>query len=181
MRTLSTMLDFEAGRNPELAQLVERAATLTDEEIAQAPGLAWIGKALTERRQKARGDLLRSEIEPLIEITFAEETPGNARRWPLESTFMRFGRSELMIDTATLLWFPEAGGVWCDSTFSPSIDPRLTACVSEGQMMRAQYLELRRQDKLRACPIDAPVLSMNPTAVSERDVTLARYGVRIQR
>jgi len=181
-RDLKSMLAYEAKRRPAVAELVERAEHLTDEDLATvAVPMPWYRKALRlvrdQRRKEATiqgGDFARF----MVEMPPSPAPMGETRQWTHDATFIKTDGWMFEITPGFLIWLPEGGGVWIGTVFSKSIDSRLVAqTTTQGRMTHNEYRDMRAQKAIIDCPISAPVIDLTrSTAAVHR---LSDLGVRI--
>lgn len=132
-RSLTDLIRYEAKRRPEIAALVARAATLSDAEIAAAEvPLPWFRKALAQLRDEAaRAAVFRrvaATIEQHVVAGTVPDPEGTLRRWQGGRTFLALDRGGgVEVDDGALLWLPDGGGVWIDTIFARTPDPRIAA------------------------------------------------------
>lgn len=163
MRDPIALLKSEAKRKPALAALLNRAETLSDDEIEQAPYLKWIKGALKTVREKARAQArittTESSIEKFLTLTLKADSEGEAFIWAATDRFVRFGKSELLIPRDALLWKSE-GFLWYEYSRSSNLNALHTNAVSIGKMMRTQYLIKCREKTNSNIRISVPKFSM---------------------
>lgn len=160
MRRPIDLLKYEARICPQVAELLDRIAYVTDEEIDSIKvRLPWVRKALKQVRDQKSKEFKSQEafdnVEKYIKIIYTPDPPGNTVRWVREETYLTFrgrhGDSQLLIPEGRLLWFPDSGGVWYDTVFSMVPDPRIAAfSIPVARQTKTQYTamfheELQRQ------------------------------------
>jgi hypothetical protein len=187
-----TMLESEARRRPEIAALLARCETLTDEDIdnAQVP-LKWYRDALREARQRKTTQLAYEAIEKLAKLqTVSEVTTSENEKlgvW-IEYTgdnFWAKGRRgfEIEIKAGDWLFFPEDGsGAWLNQTFLDRPAAQLKQSRKVGEGTRYEYL-CAYQNNLLSLPVSGATV-VDGVAAEPAQVGGFRYasvpnGVRI--
>lgn len=161
MRTLINLLQYEATRKPKVADLVARAADLTDEEIATADvPLPWFRKALVELRQKMKDEaffasISFADIEPYVTDGYVEDGLGDIRRWQGGDQWVNLPRdNQLLVKEGMLMWFPVSGGVWIDSVFVANPAGFLvTNSIFVARCGKTQYAHARQEQLLNQNPM----------------------------
>jgi hypothetical protein len=134
-------LEYEAKVKPAIAELVAKVDSMTDEEIdaADTP-LPWFKTALKmlkyENIRKAQG------VEMLgVTMGHTPDSMGQAAMWTGGDIFIQASsKMAVELKTNTLVWFPETGGVWIESTFCRTVDHRLADLPITGVMTKSQYM-----------------------------------------
>ena len=152
-RNLLDMLDYEADRQPVLADLIARIDLLGEAEIKTAPvKLPWIRKALLLLKQERAQTALGASLEPWITHGHTPDPMGEMRRWEGADSFVRVGETSLEVRCGQLLWFDQTG-VWIDTIHTTCIDPLIARnTVSCGQVCRSDYLMAVRTRTKQLCP-----------------------------
>ena len=125
--------------------MVDRAASLTDEEIDEAKvPLPWFRQALRMLRRELGGDLtelrVRSQIEKHVVDGINPDPMGEMREFVGGTRFVQLRQGELEVDTGFLFWLSDEGGAWLDTIFVRQVDPALmTGSRSLGRMPRTAY------------------------------------------
>lgn len=154
MRNLKSLIAYEAKRRPEVAALVERAATLTDEEIENAKvPLPWYRKALRELRADAeRLEVLSPEMlealhnnDNYTDIASDNETMGQVFRYMGENFFQQSGGWQVEITHGELFYFHPSGVAWFGETRVARPPAALNNSQHVGDMTRGDYIEFRMQ------------------------------------
>jgi hypothetical protein len=117
------MLLSEAKKRPEIAELVGRAGTLTDAEIAAAKvPLPWFRIALRRLRDQHGADQLWQLIERFVVDSVAPDPPGWLHIWQGGAVFLPLGRETAMdVRDGEPLFLPDTGGFWLATAFSPNV------------------------------------------------------------
>jgi hypothetical protein len=144
-RNLDDLLEYEARRHPELANVIANLGNMTEADIkAVRLPLPWIRKTLLARKRNQERDLLAGSLDQWVIDGHTPDPMGEMRRWEASNTFIRVGRSQLEIQYGHLIWL-EANTVWIDSIRSQVIDPLLLRhTISCGHVRRSAYLEAVR-------------------------------------
>jgi hypothetical protein len=135
-------LEYEAKIKPEIAALVARVDDMTDEEIdaAQTP-LPWFKIALKRLRDTRRYEKMRGEILDGMQDGFSPDPMGYAAEWNGGEVFVKTSANMLIeVTDRTLLWFPDAGGMWVESTYCSTVDARMASLKSIGRMTKSEYM-----------------------------------------
>ena len=152
-RNLLDMLDYEAARQPVLADLIARIDLLGEAEIKTAPvKLPWMRKALLLLKQERAQTALGASLEPWIIDGHTPDPMGEMRRWEGADAFVRVGETSLEVRCGQLLWFDQTG-VWLDTIHTTHTDPLIARnTVSCGQVRRSDYLLAVRGRTKQLCP-----------------------------
>lgn len=152
------LLLSEARRRPDIAALCDRAAALTDEEIATViVPLPWFRQALRKLRDRKALEEAQRVIMDHPEAIVHGQVPdpwGDMRRWSAPSRFLQVERGNAIeIVPGRLLWVPDTGGVWIGTVFSRIVDPAIEyGSFSIGRVTKSNF---SRADQER-------ILSQNP-------------------
>lgn len=125
---LIDLIRYEGRKRPEIGAMLARAADLSDEEIAAAKvPLPWFRNGLKEARRIGQQDRLRASVTEWAEFGVSPEQTGLLAYWNGADCEVRTDRDVVItVTTGEPLFFPTAGGVWIDTLYSKTIDPRLT-------------------------------------------------------
>lgn len=189
-RDIVTLLHSEAKRRSKVAELLDRAPTLTDEEIASADvPLPWYRKALTLVRDRAKAAViaqsLDTDVSGLVRHGHNPDPTGEIREYLGESIWVRSGSSEIEVPYGKWCFFLHAGGIWVDTALC-SNDARLyhgSRLVEVATKLR--YHEARQEHLLRYHS-DAPVIASEAAQATRPGQgmpppLLAGMGVRFSR
>lgn len=178
MRTHSVLelIHYEASRSPEIAALVERAPKMTDEEIdALDVPVLWYKEGLKAVRSKARV----ADMALIMEVTlrnhkeFVPDVEGAIAVWTGDDFYLQTERgSHILVHYGRLLFFPDTGGVWFETTFSR--DPKALAAQRTHRGTKSSYTTEYKERLLKTCG------NVPQTVVAdsnERPLTTA-HGVR---
>ena len=121
------MLRQEARRFPIIAELLERVAYLTDEEINTAVvPLPWYRVALRQLRDreefKVRYESMKDNMEQGSGAFRHGRNPSiNGRQglFAQQDRWVMMFQTELLLREGTLVFFPNTGGIWVESAFGP--------------------------------------------------------------
>jgi hypothetical protein len=126
-RSYEKMIYAEAKRFPKVAELLARAAELTDEEIATADvPLPWYRMALTRIRNEERGKAKMGEMKSEMESGSSYFRHGSAP--PIKGyqavycgpdQYVMMLVTEMLLRSGTLVFFPLHGGMWIESSAGP--------------------------------------------------------------
>ena len=146
-RDILSLLYTEAKRRPAIAEMMQQVHGMSDDEIAalKVP-LPWYRKALKLVRDlkvdsETRTTLTASIIKQTHLVYLNDSGYGATRRWDHGDEFIEVSKSGTAIElkTGQFVWFPESGGVWIDTIFSPKIDPKLAHCTFVERNKRSDY------------------------------------------
>lgn len=160
------MLAYEASRKPVVAALVERAMEVTDEELAQAPVLPWIRKAVKElgaeqRRQRVVAQTSES-MTPFIRYGEVGDPPGVIYVWNGDHEWITTNNrgSAIQIKYGDWVWYPDTGGVWIDTVFVPNPQASFHQRVNVLRpATKLDYINSRKEHILKYNG-DAPVIDL---------------------
>ncbi len=186
-----TLLKKEALRFPIVADLVDRAAYLTDEEIetAQVP-LPWYRSALKQLRSMEQFAAKTQEMKSNMDtgtffrhgkspsIIGVQATFGGNEMWVKTFT------SDLLLHHGTPVFFPKTGGMWVESAFcrNANVQQVEAQCRNFVETNLDSYKAAFNERQLALHP-DAPMV-FNPDATPTRGTSsasmrLAALGVTI--
>jgi hypothetical protein len=157
MRDPIVLLNYEAGRRPELAQLMAEIDRLTVAEIeaAQVP-LPWMRSALLTLKQQRQYHAWAATADEWAQDGTTTDPVGTVRRWIGSDAYVRVGRTELLIKYGELIW-ADRSGIWIDTIHTTHVDPKIkTNTVPQGKMTRSAY-NLAIRNKARGGQEPAPV------------------------
>jgi len=144
-----TMLNYEAKRRPEIAQLVAQVDCLSEDDIQRAPvKLPWVRQALLALKHQHATAIREAEIDRVLETaSVCSQLPdpvGAMHRWQGPPCFIKIGRTQLEVQDGQLVWF-DGNGVWLDTIYTTVIDPVLHQyTVLCGQVTRSAYIRAVR-------------------------------------
>lgn len=161
-RDIFSLIEYEAERDDALAELVQRAAQMTDAEIDSSPvKLPWMRKALRAIRERDGSYALEAAILRHVAVEYTADPWGEIRQWQAGSTFVRIGSangritsSQLEIKCGELVWF-DASGVWIDTIYSKHVDPALYQnTMSVRRATKTEYMRAVRERLVHNAPSD---------------------------
>lgn len=126
---------YEAKVKPHVKELVDRVDDMTDAEIdaANTP-LPWFKIALKDLR-----DSRKVVEEP--EIPVDPNPMGMLVEWTSPEDFIKTtARLEVEVKPGMLFWRPDTGGVWFESVFSKTVDPKLYSQRPVARIAKSEYL-----------------------------------------
>lgn len=154
-----------------------RAEHLTDEELATAKvPLSWFRDALRELREELKTKTMATTIHDYITVGEVPDPLGVTYQWMGDETYVKVGRTSLLLKYADMVWFDDAGACWLDTIYCPNPDPVLSQCRRVDSMTKKQYQEALRERRVRYCPADVQTINLGQPASP-----LAALGVRITR
>lgn len=187
------MLRAEARRFPKVAELLERVAYLSDEEIdyADVP-LPWYRHALRSLREKERFlasiTAMRSEMEGGSSFFRHGVNPsikGKQGIYAYADRWIKMINSEMLLRSGTLVFFPNTGGVWVESAFGPKADvASLLPCCQQMQETNLDAYKAAFNQRMLGLVPDAPMtIDLGASSVSiggpSHLTSLAALGVRL--
>lgn len=150
-RDIVALLAGEARRRPIVADLLARAATLTDAEIEHADvPMKWYRQALWEARRRSQSVQASADIAKLAAATPAmsnNDGVNTKRGLTLEYTGESFSTKTqtgalFEIKFGDWLFFPEDGsGAWLNQTFFPRPPMQLRNSRRVGEHTRKEYID----------------------------------------
>lgn len=156
MRDSLVLLKYECTRRPDLAALAANVEHLSDDEI-KAAGVAapWMRDALLRLKAKRLYDCWAATVDLWAQVGQVGDPPGVTRRWQGGETYVRVGRTELLMRFGQLIWL-DRNGIWIDTIHTTHIDPKLHAhTVFHGRMTRSEYNDaVREQARTLRTPTD---------------------------
>lgn len=182
MRTLISMLEYEATRRPEVASLMSRAVELSDEEIdAAVLPLKWYRDALRLYRSQLRSHEIANGDNVII-----GEVPdplGVMREWIAGETFVALNKGALLVRYGDYIWIPDSGGMWIDSIFAKRVPDSVetNTRVISAAVSRSHYKERVRARAADNCPADAPTMDLSPSSQGSASPLASIPGVRFFR
>ena len=159
-QSLPILLQSEAKRKPELAALIERAHSLTDDEIDAAPGLPWVRKALRELRGHVEDPNQTARILACVKTSWNPDGEGTLAAWQTDGWVMVERDNQLLMTPGELVWFPDSGGCWIGSVFTRMVTSSFLANTRQiGRTTKSGYSVARRDRIINKNPelkIDLP-------------------------
>ena len=156
-RDIVSLILSEAKRRPAIAELVARAHEMTDDEIATVKvPLPWYRKALKKLRdQKENAEFELYVLENSTEI-ITPDGGGAIYRYTGMTDFIAVDRDgQIEVKTGMLIWFPKSGGVWIDTLFSETIDPKLGQSIHVSNSTKTEYTHARYEHRQQNAPTEA--------------------------
>jgi hypothetical protein len=176
------LLLAEAKRKPAIKALVDKIHELTDEDIANAQvPLPWYRQALKGLKQQSSLKDFARDVDKHIIHGSVPNPDGEVFQWIGGEDFLPSGPfgSLLQITHGKLLWLPTSGGVWFETSFSPSVHPSIrmnSRKVCDAN--KTEYMEMYKRVTSRNAPPDTPVIEISRSTPQS---PLAALGVRIYR
>lgn len=140
------MLAYEATVKPEVADAISKIDTLSHEDIERLTmPLPWYLVAL--HRMKREQEALEQEAMILrnIKDQVNPDPIGWMAEWNHEECYYPVTKAmSIQIKPGTLVFFPEDGGVWIETTFVKHFDDRMAALPPITQMAKTRYSETYR-------------------------------------
>lgn len=178
---------YEAKRRPGISELVEKAAFLTDDEIATASvPMPWYRVALKKLREQHRqnaqddfDDVRLLDLLPLIKDGTNPDPMGMMLEWVGGDEWVDIGHGNfLMVATGKLLWTPASGGLWIDTVYVPYVPSIVHQNVRQLRMVSKSDYTLAVKDLLAGRVFSGAVIAVDSQA-SEAVGRLSGLGVRI--
>jgi hypothetical protein len=140
------MLKYEATIKKDVQRAIEQIDTLSHEDIDRLTmPLPWYLVALhrmkTEREALDQTAMILSNTKDLIN----PDPMGWMAEWHHDNTYIQVTTAmSIEIKTGTLVFFPEEGGVWIETTFVKQFDNRMAQLTPIAQMAKTRYSETYR-------------------------------------
>lgn len=174
--SLLELIRYEASRSPLIADLVEKAPQMTDEEIdALDVPLFWYKDGLKAIRSQS----LMSNMAMVMEVIlrnheeFVPDAAGDIAVWAGDDIYLETERgTSILLQYGRLLFFPDTGGVWFETTFSR--DPKALQARRTHRGTKSSYTK-EYKDRLLSTSGNAPMTVVRDS--KERPLT-TQYGVR---
>ena len=143
---ITAMLAYEAKVKPEVARAIAQLDTLSHEDIDRlAMPLPWYLVALHRMKDKKDEAERQARILDTVVDSVTPDPLGWMAEWNGPDTYMQVtGAMSIEIRTGTLVWFPESGGVWIETTFCQRIDPRMAGLPPMQLVAKTRYSEIYR-------------------------------------
>ena len=140
------MLAYEAKVKPAIAKLMDEIDTLSQLDIENAVvPLPWYRTALLRlKAQREQQKQLRDIDENIIWGTVPDPIGWMALYDGDQQYFKITNQFSLEVKYDTLVWFPDTGGVWIETTFCKEIDIRMANLPPVERVTKTQYSEIYR-------------------------------------
>ncbi len=146
-QSLPVLLQSEAKRKPELAALIARVDSLTDEEIATAPGLPWVRKALAEMRGAVEDVAMTARILARVTTSWVEDGQGVLAQIQSEGWIKVERDNQILVNCGELVWLPDTGGCWIGSIFTQRVTPELLARTRQVRRCTKSEYSVAQRDR----------------------------------
>lgn len=145
-QSLKGLIEYEAKRRPEIKELLDRVETLTDDEIENAAvPLPWFKQALRQVRAVKQKELMDAYILANTVSDVVPDPLGSIAEYKGPDTYVQATSGmSIELKTGTLVWFPEDGGVWIETTFCRVIAPCLVTASPVKKAHKTEYSALYR-------------------------------------
>lgn len=162
------MLQKEAKRFPKVAELIERAPWLTDEEIAAADvPLPWYRNALKQLRDMESYRMKVEQYESAEASSFFKHgvtatVEGFSGLYVGNDAWVKTFECEMLLRSNTLIFFPTKGGMYVDCSFLKGKDQQLREIAQSCRdLTKTDLLSYKRaaNQRLVGYHPDAPVLN----------------------
>lgn len=143
IRDTSVLLDYEAKRNPILANFIKNIETVSLDEIKAAQLMPWMRQALLGMKKQASTAIAAEELLSRLKIIDGKmpDPVGEMRRWVADNMYVGLTRGHLEMRCGDLIWLDGKGGAWIDTIHVPVIDPKLMVnSTSCGAVSRLAYM-----------------------------------------
>lgn len=140
------MLEYEAKVKPEVANAINKIDTLSHEDIDRLTmPLPWYLVALHRMKHQKEKEAQEAMILANIKDSVNPDPTGWMAEWNQGDCYYPVTQAmSIQIFPGTLVWFPESGGVWIETTFVKQFDDRMAALPPITQMTKTQYTEAYR-------------------------------------
>lgn len=144
-RDIVKMLESEARRKPQVAELLTRARAgdLSDADIAAAiVPLPWYRKALIEARDRVAAQAMFDDVIPETLEDGANTTRGTTVIFTGPTCWLKPVRGlQTEVRTGDMLFFPQDGGAWLNQTFFSGSQPELQSVRVIAEQSRKEYVD----------------------------------------
>ena len=143
------MLDYEAKRRPEIADVIDRLGEMTDDEIkAVKVPLPWVTKALLAKCEEIR--LAKMVIKS--NNGFVDDPIGIVKCWPFMEQWVPLNAAggQLLVKENDLVFFVN-NGCWLGTIWCQVVPTILANCRPVREASKSQYSEILRE-KLMGTP-----------------------------
>jgi hypothetical protein len=141
------MLKYEATIKKDVQRAIDQIDTLSHEDIDRLTmPLPWYLVALhrmkTEREALDQTAMILSNTKDLIN----PDPIGWMAEWHHDNTYIQVTTAmSIEIKTGTLVFFPEEGGVWIETTYCKQIDPRMANLPPIKLVAKTEYSKIYRE------------------------------------
>jgi hypothetical protein len=157
MRDIKAMIDYQAKRNPVLCSMLDNIDDYTKEEIEAERFPKWIRLHLFRMKDDTafRARLEDSGVFDRIVQTTVPDTNGLVYQWTGADFWVKISgnRGDVFMRSGDLVFYPETGGMWINTLYSSTIDPRLRTAQRIGKRSKSEYgrdFQDMLQDRYRA-------------------------------
>lgn len=140
------MLKYEATVKKDVADAIAKIDTLSHEDIDRLTmPLPWYLVALHRMKDQQEAAEQEAMILANIKDQVNPDPMGWMAEWNLPDCYYPVTKAmSIEIKTGTLVWFPEEGGVWVETTFIKQFDDRMAQLKPIAQMAKTRYSETYR-------------------------------------
>jgi len=140
------MLAYEATVKPEVADAISKIDTLSHEDIDRLTmPLPWYLVALHRMKHKKEQEAREAMILANTKDMVNPDPIGWMAEWNHPDCYYPVTKAmSIEIKTGTLVWFPESGGVWVETTFIKEFDEQMARLPPIAQMAKTRYSETYR-------------------------------------
>jgi hypothetical protein len=140
------MLAYEAKVKPEVADAISKIDTLSHEDIDRLTmPLPWYLVALHRMKDKLEEAARQALILNNTQYINNPDPMGWMAEWNYDDCYYQVTAAmSIEIKYGTLVWFPEDGGVWIETTFVKHLDARMAGLKPIEQMAKTRYSETYR-------------------------------------
>jgi hypothetical protein len=155
MRDTNVLLAYEVKKRPVLGTILANPMDFTASDIEALRFPKWVRDHIAMLKKQGATQTsfenVRARITKNIADVVVKDVEGTMATYTGETRFMQLQGGErhmLEIATGYLVFFPDDGGVWFDTIFSPNIDPYLKTNVHvSGHVSRLTYKDALRQKR----------------------------------
>lgn len=145
-QSITSMLEYEATRKPEIKDLLDRVMELSDQDIQDAVvPLPWYRQALMAMRAQRQHEKDQLTILGAVVTSVNPDPKGMIGYWEEPTQFVKVTKtSDIEVKEGFPLWFPYEGGVWIDTVFCASIPDKMKRITPREEATRLEYMKVLR-------------------------------------
>jgi hypothetical protein len=147
------MLEYHYKNNLELRTMIDNLESFSLEDIDNSTLPKWMRLALKQKKeiQIANQQMIFNIQEGNIKENYVQDVSGKILKWNGTETYIYFGRSQILVNLNDLI-FVSSKGIWLDTVFSKTIDPKLNQCVFVKNATFSEYKTFRQNELQKKYP-----------------------------
>ncbi len=144
---ITAMLAYEAKVKPEVKRALDQIDTLSHEDIDRLTmPLPWYLVALHRVKDKNDEAQRQQRIMDSIVMGTTPDPLGWMAEWNHDDTYYQVTAAmSIQIKYGTLVWFPESGGVWIETTFCKNLTTQMAELPPISQVAKSEYSRIYRE------------------------------------